>query len=124
MPTAVAVTSDLIFSTKILSTARSLGIEARAVATPQALKTVLDSGDVRMVMVDMSLSGDAAVGAVECAAHDGRRPTVLAFFSHVQGALGEAARRAGATLVMPRSTFSAELPDLLRTYCGSPAGDV
>ena len=123
MPTAIAVTSDLIFSTKISGTAAALGLEARTVSTPDALQAALSRGEAGLVMVDMSLPGDLGIRSVERAAAHPSRPTVLAFFSHVHGALGEAARRAGADPVMPRSRFSTELPALLQKYCLSIQSD-
>jgi len=46
-------------------------------------------------------------------------PTV-AYGSHVDKARLDAARAAGCDEVLPRSKFSAELPDLLRRYLGAP----
>jgi CheY-like chemotaxis protein len=44
---------------------------------------------------------------------------VIAFGSHVATARLQAAREAGCTDVMPRSRFSASLPELLQQYCNS-----
>ncbi len=52
MAQAIAVVSDLIFSTKIRGTARALGIDAQIVSTTKALGAALDAGDVRLVIVD------------------------------------------------------------------------
>src|SRR5258708_25685616 len=42
---------------------------------------------------------------------------VIAFGSHVATSRLQAARDAGCTEVMPRSRFSADLPELLTQYC-------
>ena len=117
MTDAVAVVTDLIFSTKIVGTARALGIDAQAVTTADALEKQLAEGGVRLVMVDMSLPGDMAVLSIRQGASHPTTPAVLAFYSHVQHELVVAAETAGATVTMPRSKFSAELPDILKRFC-------
>jgi hypothetical protein len=47
------------------------------------------------------------------------RPKVIAFGAHVQTGLLEAARAAGCDEVLPRSRFSAQLPELLKESLGS-----
>ncbi len=117
MAQAIAVVSDLIFSTKIRGTARALGIDAQIVSTTKALGAALDAGDVRLVIVDMSLAKDEAPAALRCGASHASRTTTVAFYSHVQSELREAAERAGADLILARSQFSEQLPELLRQYC-------
>lgn len=117
MTDAVAVVTDLIFSTKIVGTARALGIEAQAVATVEALDKVLVGGGVRLVMVDMSLPGETAEASIRRAAAYHPLPTVLAYYSHVQAELVKSAEAAGASLTMPRSKFSGELPEILKRFC-------
>ena len=117
MANVIAVVSDLIFSTKISGTARALGIDAMIVSTTKALGAALDAGDVRLVIVDMSLANDEAPAALRCGASHALRPTTVAFYSHVQSELREAAERAGTDLIMPRSKFNEQLPQLLRQYC-------
>ena len=117
MTDAVAVVTDLIFSTKIVGTARALGIDAQAVTTVEALEKQLAEGGVRLVMVDMSLPGDTAVRSLRQGAAHPTTPTMLAFYSHVQHELLASAEAAGATLTMPRSKFSAELPAILKRFC-------
>jgi DNA-binding NarL/FixJ family response regulator len=114
MASVVIVGTDLMFTSKVTGTARALGIEAVAAATAEALTVQLDEGAVRLVTVDMALP--QAVAALQAAAAHPTWPTTIAFYSHVQTALAEAAKAAGAGMVMPRSKFSAELPEILRQY--------
>ena len=118
MTTAVTVTTDLIFSTKISSTARALSIDARTVAHADALAAMLEESGVRLVIVDMSLGVEKAGEALRCAGGHESSPTTIAFYSHVQSELREAAEAAGAQHIMPRSQFSEQLPNLL-AQCGS-----
>ena len=117
MADAVAVVNDLNFSTKITGTARAFGIEARVVATPEALGKLLDDGCVGLVMVDMAVPNDIATRSLQRAAAHHPKPETLAFYSHVQAELAESAKDAGATITMPRSQFNAALPELLKRFC-------
>jgi hypothetical protein len=49
------------------------------------------------------------------------RPVVIAFGSHVATARLQTARDAGCDEVLPRSRFSAELPELLRKHLRLPS---
>ncbi len=117
MADAIAVVSDLIFATKISGTARAVGIDTMIVSTTKALGAALDDGDVGLVIVDMSLADGEASAALQSVASHPSRPTAVAFYSHVQSELREAAERAGADLILARSKFSEQLPELLRQYC-------
>jgi DNA-binding NarL/FixJ family response regulator len=112
---AVALVTDLIFATKILSTAKSVGINLSTVRTTDALRAKLDD-NVRLALIDMNAEGVDPAGAIEAAKAAPSSPHVLAYLSHVQTDLAEAARRAGADEVLPRSKFSADLPAILQQY--------
>ncbi len=110
---------DLIFATKIHSTAQALGLVCRPARDEAALRNRLNRVDdgkandeVQAVLVDMTI-GEAAVGLI--AATKGHDPelTVVAFAPHVEVQRLEDARQRGADKVMPRGAFSAQLPDLL-----------
>lgn len=117
MADAVAVLNDLIFSTKIVGTARALGIEALSVTSADALDAALADGNVRLVIVDMDADGNAAVESIRRAAAHDSAPTTIAFHSHVRADHAASATEAGATMTMPRSRFSAELSQILSEYC-------
>ncbi len=117
MADAIAVVSDLIFATKISGTAHAVGINTMIVSTTKALGAALDAGDVGLVIVDMSLADGEASAALQSVASHPSRPTSVAFYSHVQSELREAAEQAGADLIMARSKFNEQLPQLLRQYC-------
>jgi DNA-binding NarL/FixJ family response regulator len=117
MASAIAVVRDLIFSSKIIATARAEGIDARIVSTTNALQDALDVGDVALVIVDMSLPNDDAPAALRCSASHASEPTTVAFYSHVQSELRQAAEQAGADHIMARSKFNEDLPQLLRAHC-------
>lgn len=111
---AILLCDDLIFSSRITGTARSLGIEMRVVRTWADL-LALDAP--RLVILDLSNPGldlPALFNAFK-QAPDGP-PFVVAFGSHVDVRGLQAARDAGCDLVLPRSKFVDELPRKLATW--------
>jgi hypothetical protein len=60
----LAVVSDLIFETKIRTTAAALSIPYRAVRTAEQLRAALDDGSWALVIVDMEVTEDAGAEAV------------------------------------------------------------
>lgn len=114
MPCAVAVIRDLMFATRVNGAGKDLGVPVQIVSTSEGVAEKLDAGPVGVVLVDMNLPPDDVRGAIEVAARHASRPKVVAFYSHVDTALRDAALGAGATEAMPRSRFVVELPRLLR----------
>lgn len=117
MASVVIVGTDLMFTAKVTGTAQALGINAATAANVAALTTRLNEGLVRLVLVDMALPETVAAEAIRTAVAHTSSPTTIAFYSHVQSALADAAKAAGATDVMPRSKFSSDLPPILTRYC-------
>jgi len=114
--TVLALVTDLIFSTKITGTGRSVGVAVRVVKSEAALSAALEEQRPVAVLVDMNAEGPNGLAAIElCRAHTSE-PEVIAYLSHVQKELAEQASAAGAHRVMPRSVFSAELPALLAAF--------
>ena len=117
---AVLLTSDLIFSTKVTGTARALGLEIAVAADVEKAAELCRGERPCCVFIDLGLPGleiTSVVSRLRSAA--GTVPTV-AYGSHVDTARLDDARVAGCTEVLPRSKFSAELPDLLGRYLGAP----
>lgn len=111
--------NDLIFATKIRSTADSLGVLTRPVRNSAMLDARLHTVDdgkpnepVSAVMVDLDCGEDGISLITQAKAHDSAIP-VVAFGSHVATELLRAARDAGADTVLPRSAFTVKLPALL-----------
>jgi CheY-like chemotaxis protein len=115
---AVAVLDDLFFAAKILDAASQLGLETEIIrpadfkparlAQPRAAVLIVDlnATSADPIALIRQLKSDPALGSVP----------VVGFVSHVQVELQQAARAAGCDQVLPRSKFSATLPDLLRRY--------
>ena len=118
---ALLVSRDLFFISKVTGTASSLGIEMRVAAEAQAAAQLASVGAFQCIFIDLA---DEGLDVSEFfASLKGRLPApVIAFGSHVATARLQEAREAGCTDVMPRSRFSASLPELLQKYCNLSPG--
>ena len=112
---------DLIFLAKIQETARAVGlaviagnslptVTSIAQSQPRAILLDLNSRTLPVVKWVRSLKADPATNPIP----------IVGFVSHVQSDLIAAGRAAGCDLVLARSAFSQQLPDLLRKLGGEP----
>ena len=111
----LAVVEDLFFLAKIQQTARQLGIAVESVG-PDALQERLAGDAPCAILLDLNHRSGKAIAVLEGLKDDpATRPIpVVAFLSHVQTDLAQAARAAGCERVMARSAFSQQLPMLLQ----------
>ncbi len=109
----VALITDLFFVAKVKGTADGLGVPLVVVRQVEALRLELQAG-ARLVLIDLNVAGVDVCGAIRVCKERPQPPQVIGFLSHVQTELAEAARAAGADLVLPRSRFTEQLPTLLQ----------
>ena len=115
----VYCSADLIFGTKIRSTAEALHLGTRPVRDTDMLRKRLEQVDdgklnepVTGLLLDLE-TGDSGLALLDMVKqHDARIP-VVAFGSHVATEVLAAARQRGADFVLARSQFSANLPAIL-----------
>lgn len=113
VPGGLLLTRDLMFTSKITGTAASLGLVVETVGDVEHLARRAAEASATVVFLDLNdpnLIPAAAVAALPTRT----RPWVIAFGSHVDEARLAEARAAGCDEVMPRSRFSATLPELLQ----------
>ena len=115
----LALVDDLFFQARLAETARRLGVTLKTVSTGAALVKTLEvapdgvPGDLpRLVIVDLN-ARQGAVEAIEQLQRSSNPIPVIGFLSHVQTELAERARAAGCKQVMPRSSFTANLSEIL-----------
>lgn len=114
MSRVLAVVPDLFFAEKIAATARAAGVELIPAPVARAADAARAHG-VELVLLDLHAAGDPLAVVRALAADPATsRVTVVGFHSHVDVALREAALAAGVHHVLPRSAFSAKLPEILR----------
>lgn len=121
-PAILVLVDDLIFRTKIASTAKSLGLAAQFVRTAQQFSAGLTARPVPLAIVDLN-ANDNPLEAVRIACSAAPRPRIVAYLSHVQADLARAAREAGADAVMARSAFTQELPAMLEALVNHERSD-
>jgi hypothetical protein len=119
--TGLLISRDLFFTSKVTGTARELGGQIEVVPDCPTAADRVAAGGVCCVFVDLAEAGLPLASFIAGLPVAGR-PVVIAFGSHVATARLQAAREAGCDAVLPRSRFSAELPELLRKHLQLPAG--
>ena len=115
----LTVVDDLFFLSKIQATAHQVGV-ALEVVDPGKVEARLAEFAVHSVILDLNhRSGKAVEVARAIKANPATRQVqVMAFLSHVQGDLAAAAREAGCDVILARSAFAQQLPQLLLSLAG------
>jgi CheY-like chemotaxis protein len=108
----LALVDDLFFQAKMTETARRLGVALQTVASGDALVAAAAPQTHRLVLVDLN-APQAPLAAVEQLRASGNAQPIIGFLSHVQTELAEKARAAGCQEVLPRSSFTANLAEIL-----------
>ena len=107
------LSSDLMFSSRVIGAARAIGVSVQMVADPAALPEKL-TADCRLALIDLSLERlnlPAAIGSIRAGAPAAK---VIAYGAHVEhGALADAAD-AGCDQVLTRSQFNQQYAELLK----------
>jgi DNA-binding NarL/FixJ family response regulator len=111
MGRVIALMDDIFFQMKVAETAKHLGLEFKVATNVDALMGLLEPAP-QLVIVDLNARSQPveAIAKVRAAAKNVR---VVAFLSHVQRELAEQARAAGCEEVMPRSSFTQNLAEIL-----------
>ena len=113
MPRVVAYMDDLFFQMKLAETAKHLHVEIKVAGSPEALLQLMDPLP-KFVIVDLN-ARNAPLQAIEQLREQQPDLPVIGFLSHVQTDLAARAKAAGFQQVMPRSQFTASLPQILAT---------
>ena len=111
----LAVVDDLFFTVKILDAAKRAGFAIQFVKSeadallqakerPELILLDLNCASVDPVKLIGQLKGDEATRAID----------LMGYVSHVQGDLKQAAQEAGCDMVLARSAFSQNLPQILK----------
>lgn len=106
------LTTDLMFSSRVLAAAATCGFPLDVCMSAQRLRDGLASGDVGLVIIDLTMSGVSLVelvAEVRAAAPNAR---LVAYGPHVQEAQLQQARLAGCHDVLSRGEFNAMYPSL------------
>ncbi|MGH9652904.1 MAG: response regulator [Bryobacteraceae bacterium] len=115
----VGVLSDLMFTVKIQEAAKRAGLDAVFVKTKEDALVQAKNQPVA-VIIDLNSAAAEPLELIEQCKADSETSKVhlIAFVSHVQADLKQAATDKGADLVVARSVFSQNLPNILKRYAG------
>lgn len=111
--TIIALVDDLMFLSRIREAA-GVGAEIKTVRNASALIEACRAGHA-LVLADLDSERLRSADAIRALRADpaGGAVTVIGFFSHVNTAIADEAKAAGATRVMPRGAFVRELGALV-----------
>lgn len=115
--TVIVLVDDLFWRTKIEHAVKSAQAPVVFLSNPSDLPSAIDPAQTGLVLVDLSLRTDPfpAISAVKKNPKTKAIP-VVGYFEHVRKDLEQKGKAAGADQVLPRSTFSQNLGDLVLKY--------
>jgi CheY-like chemotaxis protein len=120
----VAIVDDLFFGAKLQETARHLEIPLVLLRAALDVPATVRQCRPALLIVDLQSETCAPLEVIRGIKTDPdlRATPVLGFVSHVRDDLKTAAVDAGCDEVLPRSAFSARLPDILRRWTATHDG--
>ncbi len=118
-----AFIEDLFFMAKIQETARKLNVKVEFVKSDKDLMDkIQQNGEEKpsLIIFDLNNAGVKPLTLIPKLKSKLKKGTsIIGFLAHVQGDLKQKAHEVGCDMVLPRSAFSQNLPQLLRRH-GAP----
>ncbi len=118
MASVVAALDDLFFGAKLEETARRLGVELILVPSAQGVAAAVRRHRPALVIMDLQAEACRPIETIREMKADPelKAAPILGFFAHVRADLKAAAAEAGCDELLPRSAFSARLPEILKRF--------
>jgi hypothetical protein len=121
--TGLLVSRDLIFTTKIKGTAADLGYTMLVASTQSQAESTIARCRPPVILVDLTAGQMAESGALRAyQVLAGADAWLIAFGPHVDGDALAVAKAVGFHVVLPRSIFTAKLPEYLDRYFSQTPG--
>ena len=118
-----AFIEDLFFMAKIQETARKLNVKVEFVKSDKDIAEKMhQNGEEKpsLIIFDLNNANAKPLTLIPKLKSKLKKGTsIIGFLSHVQGDLKQKAHEVGCDMVLPRSAFSQNLPQLLRRH-GAP----
>ena len=112
---AVLLTGDLIFSSRASGAAARCDSQLAVVDSAEAACQACASGEVTLVIVDLTTGGlDMRALVPQLRAHSPREISIVAYGPHVQEATLAAARKAGCDEVLARGQIDVQIDVILK----------
>jgi hypothetical protein len=120
-PTRIyAFIDDLFFLAKIQEVSRKLNVKVEFVKSEKEIAEKTGENPEEkpsLIVVDLNSNSIKPLSIISKMRSKFKKPTsIVGFVSHVQGDLKLKAQEAGCDVVMPRSAFSQNLPNILRRH--------
>ena len=115
----LAVMTDLFFTVKLNEAAKRTGLDVEFVKSNEdAMERA--RGKPLLIIVDLNCHSIDALKLVSDLKGDPELKgiSIISYLSHVQGELKQQAHDAGADMVLARSAFSQNLPQILKRHQG------
>jgi len=116
----LAVLEDLFFTVKINEAAKRAGLPITFVKSEH---DALEQAKLHpaLIIMDINFQGVDPLALIRKLKADEQTKGInlIGYLSHVQGELKVQAQEAGCDMVMPRSAFSQNLPQILRRHSSS-----
>lgn len=111
----LALVDDLMFASKIKTTATQIGVTVTFARSSDAALTAMRANAPALVILDLNNPRTDPLGTVAAMKLDAALASIptLGYASHVQVDVINAARAAGVDEVLARSAFTTQLADLL-----------
>ena len=112
----LALVDDLMFTSKIRTTATQLGMSVMFARSSDAALAEMRKAAPSLVILDLNNPRTDPLGLVAAMRKEPAFASIptIGFASHVQTDVINAAREAGVEEVLARSAFTARLPEILR----------
>lgn len=117
-----AFVDDLFFLAKIQETGRKMNVKVEFVKTEKDLsERISTNGDEKpsLIIFDLNNANVKPLTLIPKLKSKLKKTSIIGFLSHVQGDLKQKAHEVGCDMVLPRSAFSQNLPQLLRRHGAS-----
>jgi CheY-like chemotaxis protein len=119
-PRIFAFVDDLFFMAKIQETARKLNVKVEFVKSEKDLTEKFKQNGLEkpsLIIFDLNNAAAKPLTLIPKLKTKLKKGTsIIGFLSHVQGDLKQKAHEVGCDMVLPRSAFSQNLPQLLRRH--------
>ncbi len=110
---AVFLTTDLIFASRLQAAAQSAGVDLRLVSTAAALLELARSAAIGLVILDLTTANCDPQQLVSGLRGSEHVPQIIAYAPHVMESRLAAARQAGCDRVLTRGQFDRQYGEIL-----------
>jgi PleD family two-component response regulator len=116
----LAVLSDLFFSVKLTDAAKRSGLALEFIKEPKAVLDKASDDKPSLIIFDLNFEDAQPLTLIAKLKSNSETKgiSLIGYLSHVQGELKIQAQDAGCDMVMARSAFSQNLPQIFKRHAG------